>query len=79
MQGRSNLVSYSMLLDIEFFKSNLGTMEGFGDAGDYLTVIVQVKQSKIVAPAASAEAENKKNRRGCERGKRNNNGNSASS
>ncbi|POR38627.1 Vacuolar protein sorting-associated protein 54, partial [Tolypocladium paradoxum] len=47
----------SMLLDVEFFKSNLGMMEGFGDAGEYLTAIVKVKHVKIAAldaPSSSA-------------------------
>lgn len=38
-----------MLLDVEFFKSNLGTIEGFGDVGDYLTAIVKAKHVEIVA------------------------------
>ncbi|KAK7414109.1 hypothetical protein QQX98_007052 [Neonectria punicea] len=50
----------SMLLDVEFFKSNLGTIEGFGDAGEYLTALVKAKDVEIAAldaPAAAADTE----------------------
>ncbi|GAB1311834.1 hypothetical protein MFIFM68171_02044 [Madurella fahalii] len=52
----------SMLRDVEFFKSNLGMIEGFGDVGEHLAVIVKAKHIKIAvldAPAAAAETERK--------------------
>ncbi|EON98636.1 putative garp complex component protein [Phaeoacremonium minimum UCRPA7] len=45
----------SMLRDVDFFQAKLGKIDGFGDAGEYLTTII--KSKKIAAPAAAPPAE----------------------
>ncbi|OAR04465.1 hypothetical protein LLEC1_04422 [Akanthomyces lecanii] len=51
----------SMLRDIELFKSTLGTLDGFGDAGELLTDIVKGKEiaAEAVAPSAESAKETK--------------------
>lgn len=39
-----------MLRDIEFFKTKLQHIDGFGNTGDYLTDIVKSKQVKSASP-----------------------------
>ncbi|KAG6116356.1 hypothetical protein E4U14_000271 [Claviceps sp. LM454 group G7] len=40
----------SMLRDVEFFSTKLGKVEGFGDAGDFLTNIVKAKEVRPKTP-----------------------------
>ncbi|KAG5924757.1 hypothetical protein E4U61_006930 [Claviceps capensis] len=40
----------SMLRDVEFFSTKLGKIEGFGDAGDFLTDIVKAKEVRPKTP-----------------------------
>ncbi|KAJ4147973.1 hypothetical protein LMH87_002464 [Akanthomyces muscarius] len=51
--ARNKAGQQSMLRDIELFKSTLGTLDGFGDAGEHLTNVVK---SKEIAPEAAAAA-----------------------
>ncbi|OAA74073.1 Vps54-like protein [Cordyceps fumosorosea ARSEF 2679] len=46
----------SMLRDIALFKSTLGSIEGFGDAGEYLTNIVNSKEVAAEAEASAVDA-----------------------
>lgn len=43
-----------MLHDVEFFQSRLGKIDGFGDAGEYLTTIIKSKEIKSAAPPETA-------------------------
>ncbi|KAG5957297.1 hypothetical protein E4U57_001869 [Claviceps arundinis] len=45
----------SMLRDVEFFSTKLGKVEGFGDAGDFLTDIVKAKEVRPKTPEAVKE------------------------
>ncbi|KAK2592206.1 hypothetical protein QQS21_010094 [Conoideocrella luteorostrata] len=47
----------SMLHDMDFFKSKLGKIDGFGDTGEYLAAIIKSKQVKGVGLAALAATE----------------------
>lgn len=40
-----------MLRDVEFFKTKLQHIDGFGDTGDYLTDIIKSKQVKSASPS----------------------------
>ncbi|KAK4212308.1 Vps54-like protein-domain-containing protein [Rhypophila decipiens] len=56
----------SLLLDVQYFESNLGRIGGFDDAGGYLTTIVKaaqhVKMAVLDAPSAAAvETEREEN------------------
>lgn len=52
------MVSYSLLLDLQYFESNLSRIGGFDDAGGYLTAIVKAQHVEIAAlDALSAAAE----------------------
>lgn len=44
---------YSMLRDVEFFKTKLQHIDGFGSTGDYLADIIKSKQIKSVVPPPS--------------------------
>ena len=47
-----------MLRDVDLFVSKLGKVDGFGDAGEYLTDIVKAKEvtpKEEPAPAAAEE------------------------
>ncbi|KAG5940631.1 hypothetical protein E4U53_007555 [Claviceps sorghi] len=58
----------SMLRDVEFFSAKLGKIEGFGDAGSFLTDIVKSKDVRPKTPdatekeAAPADEEKEENR-----------------
>ncbi|KPM44910.1 hypothetical protein AK830_g1646 [Neonectria ditissima] len=47
----------SLLLDVEFFQSNLSSIEGFGDTGEYLTAIIKTQQVKAALDALEAATE----------------------
>lgn len=42
-----------MLRDVEFFKTKLQHIDGFGSTGDYLLDIIKAKQVKSAAPPPS--------------------------
>lgn len=46
-----------MLRDIELFTSKLGKLDGFGDAGEYLTKIINGKEIKTLRVSAPTEEE----------------------
>ena len=54
------LIRLSMLRDVDFFQAKLSKIDGFGDAGEYLTTIIKSKQVKSAAPPAPAAAESEK-------------------
>ncbi|KAM7186677.1 Vps54-like domain containing protein [Rhypophila sp. PSN 637] len=47
----------SLLLDVQYFESNLGRIGGFDDAGEDLTAIVKTQCFKIAGPSAAAKTE----------------------
>lgn len=57
----------SMINDVDFLKSRLGRVDGFGDTGDYLNKIIkakevkkaEVKEEQPPAPAANGTATEK--------------------
>ncbi|EFY97037.2 Vps54-like protein [Metarhizium robertsii ARSEF 23] len=53
---KTELGRESMLHDIEFFESNLGKLDGFGDTVEYLTTIIKAKQVKTGRPANLSDA-----------------------
>lgn len=44
-----------MLHDVEFFKTKLQHIDGFGSTGDYLLDIIKAKQVKSAAPPPPSE------------------------
>lgn len=54
------LTSASMKRDAEHFTNKLGKMDGFGDAGDSLSSIVQTKKIEREAPPAEPVSEQAK-------------------
>lgn len=51
-----------MIKDVEFFKTKIGSIDGAGDAGDYLVKLAQdksVPKPKAAAPAPVATAPEK--------------------
>ena len=53
-----------MLQDVEFFSSRLGKIDGFGDAGDFLTNIANSKEvkPKTPPPEPAKETEDSENK-----------------
>lgn len=49
-----------MLRDVEFFKTKLQHIDGFGDTGDYLMGIIKSKQVKSASPPPASETKTEK-------------------
>ena len=43
-----------MLRDVEYFTARLGRIDGFGDAGEYLSNIVKSRQVESASPATAS-------------------------
>ncbi|KAM3455716.1 hypothetical protein MY3296_002134 [Beauveria thailandica] len=59
-EARNKAGQQSMLRDVELFKSTLGSLDGFGDAGEYLTNIVKSKEIAEEAVAVAKPAKDTK-------------------
>lgn len=53
-----------MLHDVEFFKTKLQHIDGFGSTGDYLLDIIKAKQVKSAAPPPPPPPPSEKKREG---------------
>jgi vacuolar protein sorting-associated protein 54 len=49
-----------MIRDVEYFKTKIGSLDGAGDAGDYIVKLVKDKKVPKQKPATPPPAENGK-------------------